>query len=179
MNADLNEIKALLEKLEYQCEIVPPSESIPYNQLAIALEPDELDRGRFLIIRSLPQDLSAMDEILGISSAKREYREMHFIVTLPFYVKEEKINETARCILFLNKGLALKGFELSEADRLIFFHHACVNPEADFDERILLSLIGMIELFLETLSQTLESIATGRISFAEVLQTTAEMIKKP
>lgn len=177
MLAKLNEIKTFLDSLRYPSHIVAPTEGIPTDQLAVVLEPDEFQRGRLLIIRSLPQDLSTMDGLLGITSSKRSYREIHLIVTLPFYVSEEKMAETARTILLINKGLAIKGFELSEADRLIFFHHAFVVPEDDLDARILLSLFGMIEILLETLSQTIESVATGKQPLAEIIRQAEDMIK--
>jgi hypothetical protein len=174
--ANLEEIKALLETKQFKCEILPPSEQIPFNQLVIALDPDYLDRPRILIIRSISRDLSASDELIGITSEKKSYREIHLIAVLPFQTVENCFAETARFIMLLNKGMELPGFELSEVDRLIFYRHAFVIPEDGLDERILFSLVGMVELLLDSFSESLESVATGKQSLREILEQVQQMI---
>ncbi|MBA3238470.1 MAG: hypothetical protein H0T62_09025 [Parachlamydiaceae bacterium] len=170
LKATLNDIKKFLEIRNYPCTILNKSEFIPVEQLVIELMRDSKERARLLLVRATQQNLSASDALLGIKSKIRIYQEIQFIVTLPFQVVDEQIPDAARLILLLNKGLELPGFELSESDRLIFFRHAFVVPEDDLDERIFLSLVGMIELVLDAFAETLEKVATGKQSLREVIE---------
>lgn len=168
INANLNEIKNLIEHLRYKCQILECSERIPIDQLIVELDRDAQDRSRFLVIRAANQELSSQDALFGINSSPRNYQELQFIVTLPFFVKDEKIFEISRLILLLNKGIELPGFELSEVDHLIYYRYALIVPEDDLDERILLSLIGMIQLLLEAFTEIFEAVATSGLTFREV-----------
>jgi hypothetical protein len=170
LKATLHDIKKFLEIRNYTCTILNKSEFIPVDQLVIELMHDSQERARLLLIRTTKQDLSSSDTLLGIKSKSRIYQEIQFIVTLPFQVIDEQIPDVARLLLLLNKGLELPGFELSEADRLIFFRHAFVVPEDDLDERIFLSLMGMIELVLDAFAGTLEKVATGTQTLREVIE---------
>src|SRR5215207_8099246 len=114
--ANLEEIKAFLEAKQFNCEILGSSEQIPLDQLIIPLDPDYLNRPRFLIIRLIPRDLTVNDDLIGITSKQRGYREIHLIAGLPFQIAENSLGEAARFILLLNKGMELPGFELSEID---------------------------------------------------------------
>ncbi|MBA2367439.1 MAG: hypothetical protein H0V82_00260 [Candidatus Protochlamydia sp.] len=174
--ANLEEIKILLESKLFKCEVLAPSEQMPLDQLVVSLDPDYLNQPRLLIIRSTPRDLSVNDELIGITSEKRKYCEIHLIAGLPFQIGESYIADTARFILLLNKGMELPGFELSEVDRLIFFRHAFVVPENDLDERILFSLVGMVQVLLEAFSESLEAVAIGKQSLRETLDQVQQMI---
>lgn len=170
LNANFYDIKSLLEKTNFKCEILPASDKIPVDQLIVDLGPDEQDRVRLLVIRTAVQDLSSQDFLLGTTSPIRKYQEIQLHVVLPFLVNMENIPDTARLILLFNKGIELPGFELSEIDQIVVFRHAFVAPEDDLDERILLSLVGMIQVLLQTFAQTLEAVATGKETLLGVLE---------
>lgn len=175
LNANLNDIRALLEKTNFKCEILPASDQIPIDQLVVGLGPDEQDRVRYLVIRTAEQDLSSQDTLLGITSSARRYCEIQFHVVLPFRVNIENIPDTARLILLLNKGMELPGFELSEVDQIVLYRHAFVVPEDDLDERIVLSLVGMVQVLLQAFTQPLEIVATGQQSLQAVLESVRQM----
>lgn len=174
--AGLKEIQKFLEEHNFSCTLLPLSEKLPIDQLVIELVRDSQARERVLLIRAARQDLSQNDALLGITSRPQNYQELQLIVTLPFYVIEAQIPEVARFILLLNKGMELPGFELSEVDRLIFFRHACVVPEDHLDERILLSIIGMIEILVDTFGSQLEAVATGAQSLQQIVEEAQRMI---
>lgn len=175
LNANLNDIKSLLEKTDFTCEILPASDKIPINQLVAGLGPDTENRVRFLIIRTAEQDLSSHDALLGITAPIRRYQEIQLLSVLPFQVNAENIPDTARLILLLNKGMELPGFELSEVDGIVLFRHAFVVPEDALDERILLSLVGMIQMLLDAFTELLEDVATGAQSLQEALEIARQM----
>jgi hypothetical protein len=177
MKAKLNEIKLLLEQKLFNCQILASTETVPIEQLAVKLANDIKDRDQFLVIRAVNQDLSSQDALLGIASPPRNYQELQFIVTLPFFVIDEKITDISRLLLLLNKGIELPGFELSEVDRLIYYKHAFVVPEDDLDERILLSLVGMIQLLLDAFTDIIEAVATGPLSFQKVVENAQKLLK--
>lgn len=170
LKANLVEIKKLLEKFRYTCEMLNKSEEFPIDQLIVKLEDDYQARTQLLIIRASSQNLSSQDARIGLKSNARNYQELQLISTLPFHILDNQIPDLARLILLLNKGMELPGFELSEVDHLIFFRHAFVVPEDDLDERILLSLVGMIELLLSTFTETLEAVAIGNRSLREIIE---------
>lgn len=170
INANLNEIKKLLETKNYACEILNKSAEIPCDQLVIALELDKKQRSRLLLIRSIKQNLSAADSLTNIKTKHKSYKELQFILTLPFLVDTRQIGEIARLILLLNKGMELPGFELSEVDHLIYFRHSFLVPEDQLDERILLTLTGMIEMIVDVFSDILESVATDAKTLREVVE---------
>lgn len=174
--ATLHDIKKFLEVRNYTCTILNKSELIPMDQLVVELSPDSQERTRLLLIRAIRQNLSASDGLLGIKSQLRIYEELQLIVTLPFQVLDECIPDTARLVLLLNKGMELPGFELSEVDRILFFRHSFVVPEDDLDERILLALVGMIELILDAFADTLEKVATGTQSLSDVVKEAQNML---
>lgn len=170
LHANLKDIKKFLEKKHYlNCAFLPKNNTMPIDQLIVKLDSDAQGRERLLLIRAAQQNLCANDAILGIDSKAKNYQELQFIVTLPFYVMEAQIPDVARFILLLNKGMELPGFELSEVDHLIFFRHAFVVPEDHLDQRILLSIIGMIELLVESFAENLESVATGKQSLQQMV----------
>ena len=105
MNAQLNDIKSFLENYKFYCEIIPSTEEMPIDQLAITLDPDRENRQRLLVIRSQPQDLAQNDTLLDLQLKEKTYLEMHFISTLPFIVEKNCFDQTARLILLLNKGM--------------------------------------------------------------------------
>ncbi|MBA3604139.1 MAG: hypothetical protein H0W50_11000 [Parachlamydiaceae bacterium] len=177
LNANLDTIKTFLEALDYTSVIIPKSNDIPKDQLLIKLDPDFKSRERFLLIRTASQDLCANDALLGIQSPVQKYQELQFIVTLPFYILDGQIPDLARLILLINKGMEIPGFELSEVDKMIFYRHAFVVSEDHLDERILLSLVGMIEVLLETFSEMLESVAIGTKSLQQIVEEAKKMIE--
>lgn len=178
LKANLLEIRKLLEKFQFECEILHKSDKIPIDQLIVKLADDPQARSQLLIIRATSQNLASQDELIGFKSEVRNYQELQLIVTLPFSISDSQIPDLARLILLLNKGMELPGFELSEVDLLIFFRHAFVVPEDDLDERILLSLVGMIELLLATFSETLEAVATGKRSLREVIEEAQKKVEE-
>ncbi len=60
---------------------------------------------------------------------------------------------------------------------MIFYRHAFVVSEEHLDERILLSLVGMIEVLLETFSEMLESVANGTKSLQQIVEEAKKLIE--
>ncbi|MBA3603831.1 MAG: hypothetical protein H0W50_09390 [Parachlamydiaceae bacterium] len=178
INANLDNIKAFLETLTYNSTIIHKSPELPIDQLLVELDRDAKGRELFLLIRTASQDLCINDTLLGIQAPFRNYQELQLIVTLPFYVIDAQIPDIARFILLINKGMEIPGFELSEVDHMIFFRHAFVVPEDQLDERIFLSLIGMIEALVGTFAHMLESVATGNQSLMQIIEEVKDMIEQ-
>lgn len=170
LNANLKDIKSLLEKANYACEILKKSEKIPIEQLVIGLDQDRAGRPLLLVIRTLTQEIANQDALLGITAPYKSYQALQLIVTLPFLVKDTQASDIARLVCFINKGMEFPGFEFSEVDRLIFFRHTLVVPENELDERILLSLVGMIQVLVDLFSETFESVANEQDSIQNIIE---------
>ena len=177
INANLDNIKSFLEKLNYNSVIIPKSNEFPIDQLLVKLNQDYRNREQFLLIRTVEQDLCKNDALLDIQSPTQKYQELQLVVNLPFFALETQIPDTARLILLLNKGMEISGFELSEVDKMIFYRHAFVVAEDQLDERIIVSLVGMIEMLLETFSEILEIVASGTQSLQDVVEEAKKMIE--
>ncbi len=175
--ANLDNIKSFLEKYNYNSVIITKSTESPIDQLVVKLDQDSKNREQFLLIRTATQDLCANDALLSIHSPIQKYQEIQLIVTLPFFALENQIPDIARLILLLNKGMEIPGFELSEVDKMIFYRHAFVVPEDQLDERIIISLVGMIEMLIETFSEMLENVSIGAQSLQEIVEEAKKMIE--
>ena len=170
LNANLKDIKTLLERANYACEILNKSDKIPIEQLVVGLDQDSKGRPLLLIIRNSGQDIANHDALLGITAPYKNYQVLQFIISLPFLVKDTQISDIARLVCFINKGIEFPGFEFSEVDRLVFFRHAFVVSENELDERITLSLVGMIQVLVDLFAETFESVANDECTVQDVIE---------
>ncbi len=94
---------------------------------------------------------------------------LNMLVYFPFESKQAAAPDVARLLHLLNRELDVPGFCLDEASELIFFRYVIPSHEGRVEA-------GHISAFLETLRKVSEtfvdgiaSVATGKMTFDEVL----------
>lgn len=178
MKADIYDIQNFLEKQEMQCVPVPKNNDIPFDQLYIPMGVDEKGRELLLQMKIVEEDLSESYRLYDIDSPQLKFNQIHFFLALPFAVKDECVGEVARLILLLNKSFGLPGFEFSEVDRLIYFRSVLMVAEK-LEELILIAAIGNLMTYVDTFSQTLESVAEGKRTFEGIIKVLQKELKGP
>ncbi|MCE2982704.1 MAG: YbjN domain-containing protein [Parachlamydia sp.] len=94
---------------------------------------------------------------------------VHFYLPLPFEVRLEAVGETARMISFFNKSLLSPGFVLDESSKVVFFRYAWMLPKENLQPALFAAMIGMITLWLDTFSDSIEEAAQGK-AMAAILE---------
>ena len=166
----LESIQRLLKTQGIASAVIPASENLSLEFLNVSFGADPKGRELNMQISISDQDLSKNDEALGIKDKGTEYHLVRFFMPMPFQIQEETMGEVSRLILFLNNSLELPGLELFEPYKSINYRYVLLSKGSSIDKRIILSLVGMIMMFVETLSGTLEEVGTGKLSFNEVIE---------
>ncbi|MFT4554369.1 MAG: hypothetical protein ACI9S8_003020 [Chlamydiales bacterium] len=170
IKAKLESIRRLLKIQGIVSDVIPTSENLSLEFLNVSFGPDPQGRELNMQISISDQDLSKNDEALGIKDKGTEYHLIRFFMPMPFQIKEETMGEVSRLLLFLNNSLELPGLELFEPYKSINYRYVLLSRGSTIDKRIVLSLVGMIMMFVETLSGTLEEVGSGKLTFTEVIE---------
>jgi hypothetical protein len=116
------------------------------DQLYIALEPDE--RGRVLHLQVTVLELGDLPAL-------------QYFVGLPYRVDSGVEAELARLLCALNPDLPIAGFEYSEAQAMLFFHHKhCITLES-FRIDVLAWNATMIDFLVRRFGPVVEAAAAG------------------
>lgn len=167
----LEDLKRLLEKEEFDCVFASATEQFPFDRLVVLLGLDPKERERTLEIVAGQQQVSP--EFILPQSSNLPYR-LQFRVQLPFKVQDIALNQVASLLLFLNQFIDLPGFELNELEGQVLYRYVWIIPPSAIDATLLMSIIGSILLNLGMFSDTIESLADGKMSFNDLL---AQVIK--
>lgn len=170
IKAKLESIQRLLKTQGIASEVIPSSENLSLAFLNVSFGPDTRGRELNMQISITDQDLSKNDDSLGIKDKEAEYHLIRFFMPMPFQIKEETIGEVSRLLLFLNNSLELPGLELFEPYKSINYRYVLLSKGSTLDKRIVLSIVGMVMMFVETLSGTLEEVGSGKLTFKEVIE---------
>lgn len=168
MKADIHSMKEFLEKQEMKCVLAPRSKEIPFDQLFLPMGVDEKGRDLLLQIKVIEEDLSDSYKLYNVNKPASKYHLIQFFLGLPFAAKSECVGEVARLILLLNKSFGLPGFEFSEVDRIIYFRSVLMTTGV-LDELVLIAAIGNLMTYVDTFAETLESVAEGKMTLADVV----------
>ena len=162
----LNQIKALLEKEEYECSFIPASENIPFDRLLVFLGIDDKERERILEVVESQQQVSP--EFALPEAANIPYR-LHFRIQLPFEIQDIALNQVASLLLYLNQLIDLPGFELNELEGKVLYRYVWIMQPATLDILPLMAILGAIMLNLGLFANTIETLADGQMSFNDLL----------
>lgn len=161
----LNRLKELLEE-SFDCSLAASTATTPMDRLLLSLGLDGKKREQILEIIATQQQ--APPELALPSSVTLPYR-LQFRFLLPFEVQSLAMNQVASLLLFLNQMLDLPGFELNELEGQVIYRYIWVTQMENIDRLSLLSIIGSIMLTLALFTETIESVAEGKLSFNELL----------
>lgn len=170
----LNAIKSLLENEEYGCTLSPASQQIPVDRLLVFLGLDDKKRERLLEIVASPP--LPTQEFALPSNAVLPIR-IQFGVKLPFKVQDLSLNQASSLLLFLNQMLDMPGFELNELEGTILYRYVWIIHPTAIDGPLLMSILGAIMVNLGLFSDSIESVASGKMSFNDLLEEVVKMSK--
>lgn len=167
----LNELKALLEKEEFDCTLIPSTMQVPFDRLLVHLGLDAKERERLLEIMASQQPVSP--EFVLPQSTPLPYR-LQFRIQLPFKVQDMALSQVSSLLLFLNQFIDLPGFELNELEGEVLYRYVWIIHPTAIDATLLMSILGSMMLNLGLFTDTIETLANGKMSFNELL---AQVIK--
>lgn len=167
----LNEIKQILEKEEFACTDIPANEQFPFGQLLVFLGLDSKKRERILEITAIQQQIAPEFNLPHASSLP--FR-IQFRIALPFKIQDIALTQVASLILFLNQFIDLPGFEFNELEGQVTYRYVWIVQPSLIDSTLIMSILGALMLNLGLFSETIESLADGKISFNDLL---AQIIK--
>lgn len=172
---NLKQIQTILEKEEFTCSLFSADEYIPRDRLLVFLGLDLKKREQLLEVSAAQQPIASEYALpQGVSLPFR----IQFRVELPFKIEDLALNQVASLVLFLNQFTELPGFELDELNgKAIYRYVWIINPEV-ITATMIMSIMGSIMLNLNLFSETIESLAEGKISFNDLLSQIVEIANR-
>lgn len=138
----------------------------PHDYLFVHFGTDRNGRNWIMQIRIIAQDVEPEEEEAAPEEHKEKFYQIQFMLPLPFETKESYFGDLARLILLINKLCTISGFELSEADRLVFFRYTYLVKKRQISEIVFTSIISTIMTLVDVFAPYLESVANGSRTLA-------------
>ncbi len=157
-NTMLQKIEKILESSGYMIMKSDETEASSLQYLSVLLPPDEKDRSRYLTVKTEEQSLSTPLE----SENKHTETFVQLLSVLPFKISEGSAWEVLRATNFFNSALPTPGFILDEGAGQVFFRYTFLKPDEELQQATILSLIGMILLWIDSASPTIEETGSGK-----------------
>jgi hypothetical protein len=178
-------MKPILEQLEERlnaigsvaCALLPSSDPIPYQRLIVNVGEDSQQRERIVEITAQEQK-SLFPQGIKPPLVLGQYVRLQFQFVFPFPCQLKALPDVCSFVLFLNRLIELPGFELSEVERKLFYRYVLLANSADIDATLCVSLLGVIMMLLDLLTEPLEKIAGGVVSFNEMLTDMIDTLEK-
>lgn len=164
----LKQIESTLIKEEFQCSIIQATEENPEDHLLVFLGLDAKEREQLLIITAKQQEVEKKD--LPAVSEPTDFFIVQFYYTFPFLVKEIATSQVSGFTLFINQMVDFPGFEFNELENRLYYRYVWITKTSGFDPQLIMSIIGIISLFLELFSATFERLAENEITFNQLLE---------
>lgn len=163
----LNKIQKFLEKNDFSCSLFSSSEKNPFDHLLVFLGLDTKKREQLMEIMATQQPLLAKSSLTNQISPS-PYR-VQFRINLPFKVQDIALTQIASLLLFLNQFIDFPGFEFDELNGQVSYRYIWIIHSDAMDESLILSIMGSLILNLNLFSETIETLAEGKMSFNELL----------
>lgn len=138
------------------------SQDVPYDSLVVFLGADNQNRPYAL-------NVTVQKQILDPKKESGLFR-VEFKVKIPFKIEDFSFSQTSNLVALLNHFLDLPGLEVNEADRELFYRYVLLIDEKGINETLLIGLMGMIKFILDIHTPSLESVASGKMSYDELLE---------
>jgi hypothetical protein len=169
----IKSIQKMLTEGKFESSIIQASEKHGnlFDQIIVDLGKDYLIRERILEILCRPMDVNLE---LDSSPLNRHYS-ITFQVKLPFEVQNLTLTQVASLLLFINQLSDWPGFQLDELQNQVSFRYVWLVKEPLDDSFLLFNIVGNILLNLDIFSETIEQVASSRLTFDEVLKQITEI----
>lgn len=158
----LQHIEKILKAEKLDATFFNRTEEIPYDNLIVFIGADAQDRPYIL-------NITAQKQIMDPKKDSGIFR-VQFQLKLPFTIAEFSYNQTSNLVALINRFLELPGLELNEVDREIFYRYVLLVDEKGLNREIILGIAGIIRLILDTHLKSIENVASGTITYDELLK---------
>jgi hypothetical protein len=154
--ASLNILKELLMSKGYQC-----SGFDEQNQnLEVLIDTDSHQRIWKVI-------LCPTSQLLG---EEKETNFLQIFLSFPYTFELSAIPDLSRLLLLLNKTLLFPAFGLSENEGIIYYRHTLYCENGMIPKTLTRTIIGVLSLYVDSLSPMIETVASGKQGLQEVLE---------
>lgn len=150
---DLARAAEPLEEEGFENRLVPANETVPHQQLFVALDAEGWNSGLQLELVFVPdlEDLTVLQ----------------FFVLLPIDISRAPVAALARFILMVNRYLPVAGFGLSEQDQWLYFRHLMPCPNRELDPATIVNTVWMIEYLISRFSHPIRALVDGSMNLDE------------
>lgn len=171
----LKKLEDFLSKEEYRCILLEPTKEEVLPKLALFVGADRQGRERTIEIFLRDQYTEA-----NVQSEKTEalYCTLQIVYVFPFRATDMTVSDTARLVAFLNRQFEIPGLEFDEVSGMLLYRHVSLLHKKNVEMTTITGMIGIIMLFLEMFSDTLEQVATGVMTTNEILEMAVLAVEK-
>lgn len=147
-----------------------PDETVPYTRLLLLAGSSQQENPYFL-------EVTCLNQILNEGAPAKIFR-LSFKIKFPFKIAPASASQTASLIALLNRFLDLPGFEMNEASDELFYRHILHLTEKGMDKDLILGIIGNIMLTVQMHVDPIRSVATGEISYTDLIAKTLKLLQQ-
>lgn len=155
----LQALKELLEQKGYQCTGV--DKTTP--NLEVLLKVDDQKR-------SWKALLCPTSHKLAYGADKENAHFLQLFLQFPYSCQAKQVQSVARLLLLINKSLPFPAFGLSEVEGTIYYRHVLYCKNRAIPTTLVCSLLGMLLLYIDSLSPMIELVASDKKSLHDVLE---------
>lgn len=171
----LSNIANLLESLGSPFSIIEKNEEMAVDRINLPLGVDSKERALSLWITLLEQ--KAIKTTTDFDDLKFPFR-IEFCSTFPFSVENNALSQTANLLMLLNQYLDLPAFELRELEGLVVYRYVWLMNESVLNEQFFNTILGAFLLNFSLFGDMIENVASGQMSFNDLLLSIGELIKE-
>lgn len=95
---------------------------------------------------------------------------LQLLVFIPSRIQEKTINDVARLLHLLNKEMDAPGFGMDEAAGVIFYRVTLPAPTNSIDVTLFDTYMSSIQLICRTFTAAIVAVASGKMTFADILK---------
>ncbi len=166
----LEKIQALIEEEELDCVFLEADEVVAYPRLLVYMGEDYRHRERAL-------EISAQEQYMPDKSHSG-YLRVQFRLVFPFPVHNMAAQDVGSLMLFINQMIDLPGFELHEVEDKASYRYVLMTAPHGLNSTLIASIMGVIMVFLDLFTETIERLAEGKSTFNDLLEEASKILSK-
>lgn len=144
----------------------------PKPFLLIDLGKDTQGRQRIYKVEAKVQEFG--EKLLEKSEEENLAFILEFECELPIKLKEHALFDVSSLLHFINRTIALPGFQFDEVEEKAYFRHVLFTTKKGMEKRIITSILGLSLLFIDLYTNPIELVGSGQKTFIDILE---EMIR--
>jgi hypothetical protein len=156
--ASIKHLKKSLQTFGYHCE---GGEEANHDLEVVLGKEDEGVWQLLLTFSVLP---------LEVKEHGKHAQFLQMFLSFPFKCEKTCTADVARLLLMLNKSLPFPAFGLSEVEGVIYYRNSLYCEKGVVPVALVCSLIGVLALYVDSLSPMIKGVATGQRQLHEVLK---------